>query len=359
MIRIRWPFIHNYRRYPVVLVGSIVCLLFILTATTTIPVQQSLANLKLIAILGLPEETGAAALLAPCDEAVIDARVIDYLRRHASNYAIAAALRLDCAAVDIDFLTPARPIDIFWNGVLLYRHNQAEAAVDIWRQSNIAAYFMSAALADRKVYSLQERWVDMALKIEPENWKFHYMHGILLLSHDVQLAENPFLHSIELNPDQIEAPLELGLLKYRSQEYAEAIRWCKQVTIADETNIHAWNCLAYAAFFNHNWEVAEPALRISIKLQSDLTHNYVMLGQILRSWGRSAEAEPLLQIATTIAQPREWSQEAQAWFELGMIYADTDRVDAAIEALNRSLELDPNSKYAAEARTSLFALQNP
>lgn len=333
-----------------------------LTATTVIPVRQGLANLKLIAILGLPQEISAAALLAPCNESHIDTRVIDYLLLHAPSYAIAAALRLDCAAAEIDLLTPgrpARPIDAFWKGVLLYRHNLSESAVDIWRQSNAAAYFMSAALADRKVYSLQERWVDMALQIEPENWKFHYTHGILLLSHDVQLAENPFLRSIELNPDQIEAPLELGLLNYRRQEYAEAIRWCKQVTIADETNIHAWNCLAYAAFFNHDWEMAEAALRISIKLQPDLTHNYVMLGRILHSWGRSVEAELLLQIATTIARPREWSQAANAWFELGMIYVDTDRVDAAIKALSRSLELDPDSKYAAEARIRLSALQNP
>jgi tetratricopeptide (TPR) repeat protein len=297
----------------------------------------------------------------PCERSELKNDQSLYLDHIHLSVALRGALRFDCAYGLQSWpqeQLPNDPVDLFWTGVVFARNSQVSKAIEVWREADAAQYFMTNATASLQDFAQMTEWATWALKISPDDWHYHYLYAILLLSHDTAQAAAEFSKSLALYPEQSESALELGLIEYAQGNDKDALRWCLQVVALVPNDSTAWNCVAYAAFRLSEWETARQALDASLQLQ-ELTFNLLMQARVLRSLDRKEEALPFLLQAVEVAQEREWDLAARAWYELGRLYAEKGLISEAMNAFNRSLEIDPASvfgNYSEEIHATIDAI---
>lgn len=83
------------------------------------------------------------------------------------------------------------------------------------------------------------------------------------------------------------------------------------------------------------------------------TNNLVFLGTCLAGQGRFDEAEHLLRRAVKV----ESSNPDEAYYNLGIIFRNTERYDEALVCLERAIELDPDYELAKGARDDILQMQ--
>jgi tetratricopeptide (TPR) repeat protein len=115
--------------------------------------------------------------------------------------------------------------------------------------------------------------------------------------------------------------------------------------------IDAWVGLAYACEALGQYETAEDACRQAIAMAPGDWRGYARLAGICFNRGEFARAvDPWRRVVAAVPD------HARAWWNLGSAYFELDRLEDAIEAFHRSLEVQPTAIAHMNLATALFYL---
>ena len=157
-----------------------------------------------------------------------------------------------------------------------------------------------------------------------------------------------FEAAVKANPDMTAAWMALAKISLKQKAYPRAIEAAKKALAIDDEDTDMWNVLyqAYSATGDKaNAAIAEK------KLPKNAGALFNDAAAAINK-GDDAAAETLLKQAVD-ADPTF----AQAYYELGMVYARGSKNADAKAALTKYLELDPNGKDAATAKEMLNYLK--
>ncbi|HKR66281.1 MAG TPA: tetratricopeptide repeat protein [Thermoanaerobaculia bacterium] len=161
---------------------------------------------------------------------------------------------------------------------------------------------------------------------------------------DLPGAIAKFEEAVAAKPELLAGWMALAKTAVKAKQYPKAIDAAKKVLDIDEDDADMWGVLynAYTATGDKaNAAIAEKKMPANAgTLFNDAAR--------LINQGKDADAESLLKRAVEVDE-----KFAQAWYELGMVYARMGKNPDAKTALTKYLELDPNGKDAATAKEML------
>ncbi len=160
-------------------------------------------------------------------------------------------------------------------------------------------------------------------------------------------AARAFERAVELDPGLAGAQLGLGrvlILLSRvvvgspTRDREMLARAAEALTVASELlpeDVEAPLKLGEALELAGLREEAVDAYRMALGRDDTLAHGWKRLGTVLRDLGRSDEANQALERARTVAPT-----DHEVWFESGQLFDELERVEDALAAYRRSLELN-------------------
>ena len=127
-----------------------------------------------------------------------------------------------------------------------------------------------------------------------------------------------------------------GMNAFKKQDYDAAITYLNQA-LESETNYS--NELIYTLLANtytqkHDWNTAIEYHKKALELRSDYT-SYILLGALCHEAQRDEEAEKAYKDAIDLAPKR-----AEAYGSLGALYLKQEKLDEAIEFLEKSVSIN-------------------
>jgi tetratricopeptide (TPR) repeat protein len=167
-------------------------------------------------------------------------------------------------------------------------------------------------------------------------------------SGDVAGATAKFEEAVKTNPDMTAAWMALAKMSLKQKAYPRAIEAAKKALEIDDEDTDMWAVLfnAYTATGDKaNAAIAEK------KLPKNAGSLFNDAADAINK-GDDAKAEGLLKQAVAADE-----KFAQAWYELGMVYARSSKNADAKAALTKYLELAPDGKDAATAKEMLGYLK--
>jgi tetratricopeptide (TPR) repeat protein len=167
-------------------------------------------------------------------------------------------------------------------------------------------------------------------------------------SGDVAGAIAKFKESVAANPDLLAAWSALAKMQLRQKQYADAIAAAGHVLEVDDTDSDMLAVLVQAYTATGDKAKAAEAQK---KLPANAASLFNDAAHFINS-NNDASAEPLLKQAIAID-----ANFAQAFYELGMIYARGSKNAEAKQNLEMYLKLAPDGKDAAAAKEMLGYLK--
>ncbi len=188
-------------------------------------------------------------------------------------------------------------------------------------ERGINPYFVSGAFyLQRQKPAEAARRFYFAVQEEPDNPLYRYFYGLALLEKgDTAMAEAQWKRILEISPGDPAASEALGQLYLAQGRPEKALE-------------------VYRALLKFN-----PAHECLARL--GMARAFLALGQVDSSYAQA------VQVLT--ASPFS----AEAWFILGVFYAQVGERERAIEVLRKALEIDPSVKFKIEAEPNLRDLR--
>ena len=157
-----------------------------------------------------------------------------------------------------------------------------------------------------------------------------------------------FEAAVAAKPDLTAAWIALAKTTAHQKQYKRAIEAANKALEVDDSDTDMWTILVLA--YNATGDKAKAA-EAQKKLPANAPSLFNEAARLINA-NKDAEAEPLLKQALAID-----ATMAQAYYELGMVYARASKNAEAKTNLEKYLELSPNGKDAATAKEMLGYLK--
>jgi superkiller protein 3 len=155
--------------------------------------------------------------------------------------------------------------------------------------------------------------------------------------------EAEFLKPEELTPALYLARIALGQAQYDvAKDQLVALR--ERFAEDDEVTLY----LGYVYEMQRTYNVAESLYRQSLQQNPENARSALRLGTVLIKKGDLAEAQSFLESVT-----EKYPTYAVAWWNLGLLYRETEQIASARQAFESALMLDPNNVKIQSALRSL------
>ena len=150
-------------------------------------------------------------------------------------------------------------------------------------------------------------------------------------------AEHFFLEILKVEPKNIDANHNLGVLKVSMNQSAAAIPLFKTATEINPNIVQFWVSYAGALINEKKFEEAELSCRKAIELKPDYAEAHNSLGFILYNQARYEECEIVYKKAIELRP-----DYPEAFNNLAIVYYDLVKYDAAEVSYKKAIELRPN-----------------
>jgi tetratricopeptide (TPR) repeat protein len=179
--------------------------------------------------------------------------------------------------------------------------------------------------------------------IEPKQKAIAYdWRGYLLrLSKQGDLGLEDLLNAIDLDGEDAEYHVDLGITYKAQERYEEAIAVYQKAIELDPQYAFAYNNLGITYDDQKRYEEAIAAYQKAIELNPQYAAAYNNLGNTYKNQKRYEEAIAAYQKAIELNP-----QYAAAYYNLGNTYRDQKRYEEAIAAYQKAIELDPQDAAA-------------
>ena len=142
-------------------------------------------------------------------------------------------------------------------------------------------------------------------------------------------------------------------LHQRSQ-FQEAEQAYRQLLATEPGNFLAWHWLAILYYQQQRGGDALAAVDAALKIESKSADALMLKGALLQSAGRPKEAREAIARAAALKP-----DNAESWYNLGLIETELQSLDAAVAAFDRALALRPNPQTWHYRGVALQNLQRP
>jgi Flp pilus assembly protein TadD len=172
------------------------------------------------------------------------------------------------------------------------------------------------------------------------NASTYVAHGHLLERQgNFEHAAQQYRRAIELTPDLVTAHNRLGVTLNKLGEHREASSAFRQAILLQPDAVHLFNNLGFSLYLESRYEEAEATLKRALELDPNFTRARMNHGVVLAKLGRFDEAlEDFL-----LSGP-----EADAYYNVAVLYTDDGQYVAAAAALERALQVDPQFAAARQ-----------
>lgn len=204
------------------------------------------------------------------DEAELEKRLIDlgigYLQKREYDR---AKENLNKALA----LNPRSPLAHTTFGVLFQLEGEDELAEDHFKKAiryapdfsrarnNYGAFLFQAERYEEAIEQLEVAASDRFYAARPQ--VFQNLGVAYLRLNNIEKAESAFIRAVELRPDQARALLELAILRFESQAYAESRRMYQQFARFSQQNSRSlWLCVRLARIFENKNDEASCSLAL-------------------------------------------------------------------------------------------------
>ena len=165
-----------------------------------------------------------------------------------------------------------------------------------------------------------------------------FTYGVAMHQHGyLEQAAQSFQQVIAAKPDNADAYYNLGTLRLRSNNLAEARSYLEHTIKLEPNYPEAWNNLGMIAAQQGQMEEAIDDFEKSLALRPKYATAHLNLGNVYRRQKLFAKAEESLKRALQI-QP----DDPDANYSIGMLYAQQNQAVPASEYLQRAIELRPD-----------------
>lgn len=220
-----------------------------------------------------------------------------------------------------------------------------------------------------------------------EKWIYYLLVRAAALDLIVQVytKQNDRGKLLELSKRDSSVLGSLGLLHYEAGEYERAIEYYQRCLRHNKNNRAVWNNLGVGYMKIGQLDLAIKAFRKSIKIgknqiknfnfslrvrspdgtlflmgnngklielkESEITYNH--LGFTYYKMGQFSKALKAAKFSLKLNSKFE-----RAWYTLALIYFETERLNEALEACEKAIEIDQNYKEASELRDKILKTKN-
>jgi len=172
------------------------------------------------------------------------------------------------------------------------------------------------------------------------NASTYFAHGHLLERQgSFELAVEQYRHALELAPNMVSARNRLGIALNKLGHHAAASREFRAALQRAPGEAYLYNNLGFSLYLEEQHEEAAQALQRAAELKPDFKRARMNLGLALARLGRFDDALAEFTLATS---------EADAHYNLAVIYTETGRLAEAARALETALRLNPSFEAARE-----------
>ena len=204
--------------------------------------------------------------------------------------------------------------------------------------------------ASVKEYQKSEESLRKALELDPNRLEAYGMLGqLFLMQSQVNEAIKEFQALATQRPDSVVPPTIIGLLYDQQKRYDEAKDMYRKALAIDRGAPVAANNLAWLyAQSNENLDEALALAQASRAKLADSPDVADTLGWVYHRKGLSSQAITYLKESV-----EKRPEQALFSYHLGLAYAKNNDLALARKTLERALQLEPASEYAADARAQL------
>ncbi|MEN9455199.1 MAG: hypothetical protein RL210_718 [Pseudomonadota bacterium] len=245
-------------------------------------------------------------------------------------------------------LTPEQIEALFQRAQTAHKAGQLAAAEPLYLQLLLADAGHAPALHLLGMLYYQQGRLEQAaqrlrsaIAVRADATYFGHLGAVLLASGQPQQAEAAYLQALALQPDDMGAHYNLGVLYQQQQRWAEAAaayRQALRLSPADDDCLHN---LAGVLLMLGELAEAESCLRQLLAAQPQSARAHASLGDVLARQGRTEEARASLLHAAQLSPQQPLPQVL-----LGNLYWDLKQWDDAAQAYEQAARLNPASADA-------------
>lgn len=236
-----------------------------------------------------------------------------------------------------------------WTGLVLLAVVQVGCSRDPAKEK---AAFLKSAEDCFKAGKYQDAVIQFrnSIEIDPKSAIAHHHLALAYLKLKApQLAYKELLATVELDPGNTDAQLQLAALLVAGGKYAEAQKIAEKIIAADPRNARAHTILGQTHAAVRAWPQAIRELETAIAVAPDQFESYAGLALVYASTDRAAEAEAILRKATE-ANPKS----LDAFVNLGRFYLVQHRLVEAEREMRRASEVDPRATLPRKLLTEIY-----
>jgi Flp pilus assembly protein TadD len=199
-------------------------------------------------------------------------------------------------------------------------------------------------------YQEAAQYLERANKKQPTDLETLDMLGKAYLHEkNYKALTSVFARIMQTNPNSASAHIMMGTAYDQMDQRNDAIEEYQLAEKADPNFVGVHSGLGYLYFRQGDMDSAEKEFRAELQRFPDDPSSNCYLGEILLNKASPADAEPLFRVALK-ANPRY----VEALLGLGRTEVGLKRADAAIEPLQRAVEIDPDNFQAHYVLGSAF-----
>jgi tetratricopeptide (TPR) repeat protein len=185
----------------------------------------------------------------------------------------------------------------------------------------------------------------------PKNPQIPLRMGIVLAEqHSDSEARAAFEKCLELDPDFVPAVEQLVNLDLAEKKYKDATAVAQQQIDKNPKAAEPWELLARVDMAQNNPARAAADLTKAIELDPDLPSPYLLLAQV---YVHSKEYDQALQKLNSLVGR---TNDASAYLQIGAIHEELKQFDAARDAYEKVLTINPNSPPALNNLAYIYAV---
>ena len=242
---------------------------------------------------------------------------------------------------------------LFLLSVLLFACSSQDTKIDV-KQSQ-SHYKLALEFAQLSLFKNALEEFDLAIKFNPENPKIYRKKGILLFGMKKYAeAKNSFLKTIQLNPKDVQAHINLGMVHYTSGNKDEALKsWEHAIGInLDDNDSKALNNIGNIYKAKNTLPKAIEYYQKAIKFEPTNSTYLNNLGDSYRLTGDLKKAKETLLKSLEVD-----TNGMLTHFNLGILYQTEENFQKAIDSFQKSLNINPfyTEAYYQLANTHLKA----
>jgi tetratricopeptide (TPR) repeat protein len=192
--------------------------------------------------------------------------------------------------------------------------------------------------------------VALTANVSAQTAEEYYNQGVQAMQNsNYDVAIPAFQGAIEANPDYVDAYLNLGVIYFEQNNYDEALDMFRQATEKDPKNADAFANLGRVQAKLRKYVEAEASLKKALELKGadpDLYKELAMVYYSKSSYGDVVDVIDKLHAAG--------GGDYLTWYMLGKSKQKLDKTNEAIQALEKSAELNPDYYNAHSALGQIY-----